>query len=233
MTNIRGQVVIVLKDGLGVIAGEAVGERKTDFGDFIVLASGGDYTVDGAIIDNQVNVGKVQSVVLEDGEGIAFAGDTLDSAYSLGTPPEELELGEPFSEDEEAEVVQAIEGPADGSESPDEPSVAPEASEVVVTTEDIPTLTSFTVGVTVEGESPNVSSSDDSGEATIASDEAAPEHGADEDGDEPTATASEDDEPAKASDSEDAAQAEQTSTESAPADEVAAVKKAPRAKKTA
>lgn len=205
MADITGQVVIVLKDGLGVISGEAVGERRTGEGDFIVLASGGEFTVDGALIDNQVNVGKVQYVLLEDNEAIAFEGNTFDTAYSLGTPPAELELEEAS---EGAEPEAEAEGAEEGGEEPEEPT---QVAEAVVTVEDIPALVSATVGLTVEGDAPNVSATDEDGQAAQESDEPQGDAGTpDQDGE----TAAQD-------------EAAAASAEETPA------KKAPRTKKTA
>jgi hypothetical protein len=83
MTEISGFVVIILR-GAGVVSGEVVGERKTDAGDFLVLASAGDFTAQGEIIDSQVPVGKIESLLLWNNEEWGFSTNRLGSAYFIG-----------------------------------------------------------------------------------------------------------------------------------------------------
>ena len=210
MMDIIGPVVIILKDGLGLISGEAVGARRAGKEDFIVLASGGEFTADGALIDNQVNVGKIQHLLLGDTEVIAFSGNTLDSAYLVELPAEDQD------------------GP--------EPAEPTRVAEMIVTTRDLPTIASSAVDLAVEDGSQDgpVEQADGQGEPAAEDQPAGAVEGVDGGGqtasdDEATTTENGDDQMG-----EDPVAAAAAADQAQPApDEASAAKKAPRAKKTA
>lgn len=131
MVEILGEATIILKDGLGTIHGEIVGSRRTDFGDFLVLASAGRFSPHGEIIDNQVAVGKVESVCLGQ-DWLEFETNWLGSVQWLGAleavestdrpePGLEADLS-PTNADEVPATAEDPDGPPDDVEASENPS---------------------------------------------------------------------------------------------------------------
>lgn len=82
MAEIIGIATITLKDELGTLTGNIVGARHSDFGDFLVIASDGQRSSTGELLDNQIAIGKIDKVVL--GQSVVkFKTSKLNSAYSL------------------------------------------------------------------------------------------------------------------------------------------------------
>lgn len=207
MTEISGKVVIILKDGLGVEAGEVAGVRKTDFGDFIVLESGGSFDQDGALVENQVDVGKIEFVVLEDHSALSFSTNRVESAQAHELPED---------------LTDAQEGEPEGG-----------AEAAIVNPEELPTLSSEPAAAAIEDGEP-AGDTPASGEESAGEEQAgeAQTSEAQADGDDAQA----DDAQAGGDDAQadgDGAQVAVGATEPAAAsDEQAPAKKAPRAKKT-
>lgn len=210
MDNINGSVVAILKDGLGVISGQLIGTRRTDFGDYLVLESAGDFTPEGELVDNQVAVGKVEHLVLESNEAFAFATNRFDSAYSIGVPPGDGYLPEDQDGAAAAAVETVVEDPV---------AMAVGALPIISSAEG-----GGTIGEDVGQGGTTEDTLVDSGEPII------------EEGDGPTAGIDQeeanDDDDDRASLAEDGTQASGDGVSDVPGEGLPAVKKAPRAKKT-